>query len=154
MDPAGDPRRDLLPYIGQRSIELCLSDITAPPYDDQQAVVDKAIEDGESIAEGYCERHYTLPLDRAEPATNPPTDAPPEFLKAAGDIIAYNLWSIGAGPTEAATKRYDDAIKWLKSVARRETRIIGVPTSEVEAEAGYLIRSRWPREITPETMDF
>jgi phage gp36-like protein len=153
MDPATLPlRRDLNPYISHESIVLALADISTG-YPDQQTIVDQLITEGEEMGHSYCRRHYKIPLDTADPQTDPPTTPPTEFLQAIGKVIAYKFWTRGGSvATEAARQEYDLVIQWLRDVAARKVRIDSELLEPTANAGGYLITSARTRQITPETM--
>ncbi len=71
------------------------------------SVTDRAIDDADAEIDGYCAERYTVPFD----------PVPTVIRKYSVDIAIYNLFSRRHGPDEVRTKRYDDAIIFLKNVA-------------------------------------
>lgn len=81
-------------------------------------IVERAIEDASGEIEGYvAAAGYALPLD----------PVPRIITAAACDIARYRLYDEQA--SDQVTKRYDDAIKLLRAVARREVQL-GIGVSE------------------------
>jgi len=98
--------QDLIDRFGETEI-LELTDR------DQSGAVDEvaangAIEDASAEVDGYIGSKYSLPLD-----------SPPAVLtRIAADIARYRLHDNLA--TEEVRKRYDDALRFLKSVGKGE----------------------------------
>lgn len=83
-------------------------------------VIGKALADADAQIDGYLGR-YTLPL----------AIVPPMLTRHACDIARYHLYDERA--TEQAQKRYDDAIAYLKDVAKGD--ILLGPTTAGETPA-------------------
>lgn len=73
-----------------------------------EAVVARAIEDADSEIDGYVGSRYRVPM-------NP---VPPVLRKLSADIAIYNLYSRRQGAPEHRDRRYQDAIRFLESVAK------------------------------------
>ena len=71
-------------------------------------VVDDAIDTASVEIDGYLGGRYTLPLATVSPI----------IKKLCVDIAIYNLYAIGDGPPATREQRYNNAIVYLKSVAK------------------------------------
>lgn len=148
MDPATVPlRRDLTPYISQSTLETMVA--SAGGYPEQQAIVDGAINDAEAFAEGFARLKYVVPVVPI-PSTDP---FPADWLRAVGRIAAHNMWSRGAGMPEQERQAYEDAVAWLKGLAAFKVRM-NAELSEIAENGGLLVSSRFPRQISQDTMRF
>lgn len=78
-------------------------------------VVASKLADADAEIDGYLAGRYTLPL----------TTVPEALRRIACDIARYHLYDDRV--TEAVQKRYDDAIKFLRMVAKSEVQL-GVDT--------------------------
>lgn len=133
------------------SLERLLQLISEGEDDDPEAlqnVVDQAIEDADSTVDGYSSKVYTVPF-------NP---VPAKVKSLSVDISVYNLFSkrvdaSGGEVLEGVKKRYDDAIAFLKDVAKGNARIDGaiVPTTNTKTTGGKF--SSNPRVFSKEGLD-
>lgn len=98
---------DLLKKISENQlVELTDDEGTGLIID---AVITKNISEADGEIDSYCKKKYNLPF-------NP---VPEMINKLSVDITIYNLYSRRQDlNNEVVTKRYDDAIKFLKDVAR------------------------------------
>lgn len=71
-------------------------------------VVVRAIEDADSEIDGYVGSRYPVPMSHV----------PPVLRKLSADIAIYNLYSRRQGAPEHRDRRYQDAIRFLESVAK------------------------------------
>lgn len=71
-------------------------------------VLEQAIEDASAEMDGYIGTRYDLPL----------AIVPKVLMPIACDITRYKLYD--EKPTEHVTKRYDDAIKFLRGISKGE----------------------------------
>jgi len=72
-----------------------------------ESVVTAAIEAAGVEIDGYLGGRYALPL----------ATVPAILTKLAADIAVYNLYALGDGPPESRKERYDNAVRFLRSVA-------------------------------------
>jgi phage gp36-like protein len=126
-----------MPYITLTDLQqrfsadeiLALADDGAGQIDQDE--IDRAIEDASGEIDGYVAAGgYAVPLSPV-----------PSIVKAyACDIARYRLYDDAA--TEQVTKRYDDAIKFLRAVARGEV-LLGIGTAdETAGSAEFELGSR------------
>lgn len=101
-------KQDLIERYGQDEL-IQLTDRATPPagvIDD--AVLTQALLDADAEINGYLQARYTLPLGST-----------PELIKRVACIIArYNLYEDVA--TDEVRRRYEDAVRMLKSISRGE----------------------------------
>lgn len=110
---------DLIERFGENELLDLASDDTGLAID--TPVVEGAIADASGEIDGYVSAAgYTVPLSNV-----------PRIITAyACDIARYRLSDDRA--TEQVTKRYNDAVKFLRSVAKGEVRL-GIASSESAA---------------------
>ncbi len=88
------------------------------------AVLASKIADSDALIDGYLQPRYTLPL----------SVVPASLVRIAADIVRYDLQADRA--TEQVTKRFTDAMKFLRDVADGKTQLgtdaasVPVPTSD------------------------
>jgi len=97
---------DLLEQITEAElVQLTVDDDSETP---DAAVIARAIADADAEIDSYCSR-YPLPFD----------PVPDIIRKISVDIALYNLYSRRQNSvTEERTKRYDNAIRFLRDAAR------------------------------------
>lgn len=71
-------------------------------------VVDQAIADADAEINSYCGVRHSVPF----------STVPPMVLKLSVDITIYNLYSRRRGAPDERKERYDNAIRYLKDVAK------------------------------------
>lgn len=76
------------------------------------AVLDRAIADADAEIDGYLASRYQLPL----------AETPPALTRIASDIARYLLYDDAA--TDSVSDRYDNAVKFLRSVARGDVSLV------------------------------
>lgn len=88
------------------------------------AVLDQAIADASAEIDSYLAGRYTLPL----------VEVPAALSRIACEIARYHLYD--DAPTEAVKDRYDNAIRFLRSLAKGEISLArqdGTPADTVNA---------------------
>jgi phage gp36-like protein len=71
-------------------------------------IIDNAVADADAEIDSYCMERYTVPF----------SSVPVMIKKLSVDIAVYNLFSRKQGAPEDRAKRYQDAIAFLKDVAK------------------------------------
>ena len=104
------------------------------------AVVDRAIADAAAEIDGYLQGRYELPL----------ATVPAIITAYACDIARYRLFDDRA--TEQVTKRYDDAIRFLKLVAKGEVQLGTAPGGDAPDTTGGPAASAEERVFTRENL--
>ena len=104
----------------QELIELTnLRNPTADEIDSD--ILEANIAQGDSIIDSYLAVRYTLPL----------SSTPAVLTGYANQIVRYLLDQVSARPD--VRQRYEDAIAWLKLVARGDVSL-GIPTDDLDDE--------------------
>lgn len=113
---------DLIERFGEAELQAIARDETGIAID--TAVVERACEDASGEIDGYVSAAgYPVPL----------VPVPRIVIANACDIARYRLYDEQA--SEQVQKRYDDAVKFLKSVSRGEVRL-GISTGPASSSAG------------------
>ena len=86
-------------------------------HDNPQDATENAIQDATEEIDGYLAVRYPLPLP----------NVPNNLKRIACDIARYRLYT--REPSEAVTKRYDDAIAFLKGVRDKKNDLAILDTS-------------------------
>jgi phage gp36-like protein len=84
------------------------------------AVLDRAIADANAEIDGYLATRYQLPL----------AETPPALTRIASDIARYLLYDDAV--TDSVSERYDNAVKFLRSVARGDVSLVQQAGSTAE----------------------
>ena len=104
-------REALISRFGSEIAELELM------HDNPQDATENAIQDATEEIDGYLAVRYPLPLP----------NIPNNLKRIACDIARYRLYT--REPSEAVTKRYDDAITFLKGVRDKKNDLAILDTS-------------------------
>ena len=104
-------REALISRFGSEIAELELN------FDKPQEATENAIQDATEEIDGYLAVRYPLPLP----------NVPNNLKRIACDIARYRLYT--REPSEAVTKRYDDAIAFLKGVRDKKNDLAILDTS-------------------------
>ncbi|HNX76101.1 MAG TPA: DUF1320 domain-containing protein [Candidatus Rifleibacterium sp.] len=105
--------QDMIDRFGAAELTQ-LTDRADPPagtYDSD--AIEQALNDAEAEIDAYLLARYALPL----------TTVPTNLTRIACDMARYQLF--GPSITDEVTKRYGDAVAFLKSVSRGET-VLGI----------------------------
>jgi len=97
-------KQDLIDRYGQEELIQLTDRANAGVIDD--TVLDQAIADADSLIDGYLASRYSLPL----------SDVPVSLVRVAAALTRYFLYTEAA--TDQVEKAHDQAIAWLKDVAR------------------------------------
>ena len=97
---------DLLDRIHEDELIQLTDDDDAGAVDAD--VVAEAIADADAEIDGYCGKRYTVPF----------TTVPALVKKYSRDIAIYNLYQRRLGAPEQRRRDYDNAIAFLKNVAK------------------------------------
>ena len=97
---------DLLEQIDEDILIQLTDDVDAGTIDADK--VTRAIADADGEIDSYCGMKYPVPF----------TTVPPVIRKCSVDIGIYNLYSRRKGAPEDRKTRYDNAIRFLKDVAK------------------------------------
>ncbi|UXZ55826.1 DUF1320 domain-containing protein [Halomonas sp. 7T] len=115
-------KADLIERFGEAELLAIARDESGMAID--TAVVERACDDASGEIDGYVSAAgYPVPL----------SPVPRIVIANACDIARYRLYDEHA--TDQVQKRYDDAVKFLRSVSRGEVRL-GISTSQGSSSAG------------------
>lgn len=114
---------DLLEQISSDELIQLTDDADAGAIDTD--VIDRAIADADAEINSYCGTKYDVPF----------TTVPVMVRKLSVDITVYNLYARRRGAPEDRKDRYDDAIRFLKDIARG-IGTLGVDTPSADDDAG------------------
>lgn len=115
-------KADLIERFGEAELLAIAHDESGMAID--TAVVERACEDASGEIDGYVSAAgYPVPL----------SPVPRIVIANACDIARYRLYDEHA--TDQVQKRYDDAVKFLKSVSRGEVRL-GISAGQGSSSAG------------------
>jgi len=136
---------DLETRYGRREL-VQLTDRAMPPSDEvDQAVAQLALDDATDLIDGYVGAKYRLPL--AAPF-------PPLLVQLCAEIARFKLFADQA--SEEVRKRYEDAIRTLKGIAKGEVAlpIDALPggSPEPSAREGVVAIESQPQIFTRERM--
>ncbi len=113
---------DLIERFGEAELLAIARDESGMAID--TAVVERACEDASGEIDGYVSAAgYPVPL----------SPVPRIVIANACDIARYRLYDEHA--TDQVQKRYDDAVKFLRSVSRGEVKL-GISTGPASSSAG------------------
>ncbi|KTG26273.1 hypothetical protein AWR38_00460 [Idiomarina sp. WRN-38] len=113
---------DLIERFGESELLAIARDESGMAID--TAVVERACEDASGEIDGYVSAAgYPVPL----------SPVPRIVIANACDIARYRLYDEHA--TDQVQKRYDDAVKFLRSVSRGEVKL-GISTGPASSSAG------------------
>ncbi|CDX19710.1 conserved hypothetical protein [Mesorhizobium sp. ORS 3359] len=100
--------QDLVDRFGSTELEQLTDRTNVPPSTIDAVVVGRALADADGVIDGYIGKQYALPL----------SVVPPVLVKVAADLARYFLHGEAAAKDSKVTRDYDDAIDWLKDVAK------------------------------------
>jgi len=101
-------QQDLIDRFGEKELRELSDRVNRPPTMIDDTVVSRHIADAEALANGYIAKVYALPL----------TVVPPVLTKVCADLARYYLHGKAADKDSPVTAAYNQAISWLKDVAR------------------------------------
>jgi len=114
---------DLLERVSEDELIQATDDENIDAVDESK--VTRAIADADAIVNGYCGRRYAVPF----------TTVPALIRKFSVDIALYTLFSRRAGAGEEFRQHRDDAVSYLKGVARGENTLGENDPDETPASA-------------------
>ncbi len=97
---------DILEQISEAQLIQLTDDANAGAVDD--SVCSRAIADADAEIDSYCGSRYTVPFDTVLPI----------IRKMSVDIAIYNLYARRKGAPEDRLARYNNAVRFLRDVAR------------------------------------
>ncbi|MCH7768889.1 MAG: DUF1320 domain-containing protein [Nitrospinae bacterium] len=138
-------------YITQSDIEDQLSESELIQLTDDSGagqvdsnVVARAIADADDEVNSHLQERYTVPL----------SPVPGLIRKLSVDVAIYNLYSRRDLDAPVRTKRYEDATKLLKALARGEASLgVEAPPAETHDEEVQTTRKKADRVFTSKKGD-
>ena len=112
--------QDLIDRYGEEEL-IQLTDRTGTGAIDQ-SVLDQAIADAAAEIDAHLAFRYELPL----------TEVPAALTRIACEITRYQLYD--DAPLDAVKDRYDNALRFLRSVAKGEIRLVQQSGAPAETE--------------------
>jgi len=97
---------DILEQLDEDILIQLTDDVDAGVVDDD--AVTRAIADADSEIDAYCGKRYSVPF----------STVPPRVRKLSVDIAIYDLYARRKGAPEDRKTRYENAIRFLKDVAK------------------------------------
>ncbi len=101
-------QQDLIDRFGQTELVQLTDRTNRPATTIDETVVGRALSDADELIDGYVAKLYALPL----------SSVPPRLTKIACDIARYYLHGKAAEKDDPVWRAYNDAITWLKDVAK------------------------------------
>lgn len=99
-------KQDLIDRFGELELLQRTDRVNVPQTTIDDEVVNEALNDASSTADGYLAAKYALPL----------ATTPARLVKVTCDMARYYLH--GEAASDAVRKAYEDAIAWLKDVSK------------------------------------
>lgn len=129
-------QHDVVQRLGSQQF-INLTDIDGDGIADAAFLADN-ISDVEAEVDGYIGQRYSLPL----------SSSPAILKRICVDILVYRLSAYGALNTEEITKRYNDAVSWLKEVADGSFILGGAEDNNLSRTKAAVITTPSEREMT------
>lgn len=101
-------KQDLIDRFGEKELRELTDRVNRPPTTIDDTVVGRALADATALIDGYIAKAYALPL----------ATVPEILVKVAADIARYYLHGKAADKDSPVTTAYNQAVAWLKDVAK------------------------------------
>lgn len=101
-------KQDLIDRFGEKELRELTDRVNRPPTTIDDTVVGRAVDDATALIDGYIGKKYSLPL----------VTVPDILVKTAADIARYYLHGKAADKDSPVTAAYNQAVAWLKDVAK------------------------------------
>ncbi|UVK45365.1 DUF1320 domain-containing protein [Mesorhizobium sp. AR07] len=101
-------KQDLIDRFGEKELRELTDRTNRPPTTIDDTVVGRALADATALIDGYVAKKYSLPL----------VTVPDILVKMAADIARYYLHGKAADKDSPVTAAYNQAVAWLKDVAK------------------------------------
>jgi phage gp36-like protein len=101
-------QQDLVDRFGAQELIQLTDRTNRPPTTVDVVVVNRALTDATALVDGYLAKVYTLPL----------SVVPPSLVKINADVARYYLHGKSADKDSAVTRAFNEAVSWLKDVAK------------------------------------
>lgn len=117
-------QQDLIERFGEQELIQLTDRVNIPVSTIDDVVVTRALTDASAFADGYLKKVMALPLNVV----------PPVLTKNIADIARYYLHGKSADKDSAVTRAYNEAVAFLRDVARGTVEL--TDGGEVPAAAG------------------
>ncbi|RVA07642.1 DUF1320 domain-containing protein [Mesorhizobium sp. M7A.F.Ca.US.002.01.1.1] len=101
-------KQDLIDRFGEKELRELTDRTNRPPTTIDDTVVGRAVNDATALIDGYIAKKYSLPL----------VTVPDILVKVAADLARYFLHGKAADKDSPVTAAYNQAVAWLKDVAK------------------------------------
>ncbi|TPJ83847.1 DUF1320 domain-containing protein [Mesorhizobium sp. B2-6-3] len=101
-------KQDLIDRFGEKELRELTDRTNRPPTTIDDTVVGRALSDATALIDGYIAKKYSLPL----------VSVPDILVKTASDVARYYLHGKAADKDSPVAAAYNQAVAWLKDVAK------------------------------------
>jgi phage gp36-like protein len=101
-------KQDLIDRFGEKELRELTDRVNRPPTTIDETVVGRALADATALIDGYIAKKYNLPL----------ATVPEILIKTTSDVARYYLHGKAADKDSPVTAAYNQAVAWLKDVAK------------------------------------
>lgn len=129
--------QDLIDRFGAEELIQRTDRTNLPPTTIDATVVAAAIADAEALVDGYIAKAYRLPL----------AEVPPVLTRMVADIARYYLLGEVAAKDTPAARAYEQAISWLRDVARGVVALVQASTDAPAPQSGPAVTIAGPSRI-------
>lgn len=135
-------KQDLIDRFGELELKQLTDRTNRPPSAIDDTVVSRALGDADDLVNGYLAKAYALPI-----AT------PPGILtRMSADIARFYLHAGKADKESPVSRAYDQAVAWLKDVARGVVTIEADGVAPAQAGGGSVQANPSSRVFTRESL--
>lgn len=126
-------KQDLIDRFGETELRQLTDRTNRPASTIDDTVVDRALTDAAALINGYLAKVYSLPL----------ASTPAVLTRVAADVARYLLHGKAAETGGPVARAYDQAVAWLRDVARGtvQLEVGGTPAA---ATGGGQVRTTGP----------
>lgn len=135
-------KQDLIDRFGVLELKQLTDRTNTPPTTIDDVVVNRALADATALADSYLGKSYDLPL----------SVTPPVLIKAVCDIARYYLHGKRVEKGDAISIAHDQALAWLKDVARGLVAIDEGGEQPAQAGGGQVLAKAPDRIFTRDSL--
>jgi phage gp36-like protein len=119
-------KQDLIDRFSERELIQLTDRTNSPASTIDDVVVDRALGDATALIDGYLGKVYTLPL----------ATIPEMLVKLSADIARFYLHGKGVEKDSPIRTAYNDAVAYLRDVAKGLIQLIDVGSGDTPPAAG------------------
>lgn len=119
-------KQDLIDRFGERELIQLTDRTNTPASTADDSVIERAISDASTLADGYIGKVYALPL----------ADIPTTLTKAVADIARFYLHARGVEKDNPVQRAHDQALSWLKDISKGLVQLVETQTGNTPLPAG------------------